>query len=137
MSLAFFDISSWPYEDKAIDQAYGEKQHRPASSSSRKTYDIDKFVQLTTSASMASPAPHVAFQLTNAKVRASAQYLLVDYEPLPGVQPIAVAYKGKGKGPAKKRKRDDADDDELNFSDLEDEEFADCDKPEDSHYVPD
>ena len=72
---------------------------------------------------MASPAPHVAFQLTTAKVMASQLY--VDYEELPVVQPIAAAYKGKGKAPAKKRKRDHADvDEELTFSGLEDDGFA-------------
>ena len=110
-------------EDKAISTAFGQKPHQPASSSSRKTYDISKFEEVTTSASMASPAPHVAFQLTTAKVKASP--LLVDYEELPAVQPTSAAYKGKGKAPAKKRKRDDADvEEELNFSGLEDDDFA-------------
>ena len=57
----------------------------------------------------------------------------MDYEELPVVEPIAVVYKGKGKGPAKKRKRDDTDDNELDFSGLEDDaEIADCGDGEDS-----
>ena len=130
--IACWNSFSGLLDDGAIKKAsWGDKQPRPASSSSRKTYDISKFEQLTTSASMASPAPHVAFQLTAAKAKNSD--LLVDYEPLPVVQPIAYAYKGKGKAPAKKRKRDEADDDELPFSDLdEDEAFVGSDIDEDS-----
>ena len=120
MSLAFFDISSWPYEDKAIDQAYGEKQHRPASTSSRKTYDIEKFVQLTTSASMASPAPHVAYRLTNAKVKASD--VAMEYEPLSEVKPIAGAFKGKG--PAKKRRHEEIEE-EQGDEDMDDDDMED------------
>ena len=45
---------------------------------------------------MHSPAPHVAYQLTAAKAKASE--LLIEYEPLGDVKPISVAFTGKGKG---------------------------------------
>ena len=110
-------------EDAAISAAFGDKEHQPASSSSRRTYDISKFEQATGSESMASPASHVAFQLTIAKVK--AMDLPMEYEELPPVEPTKVAYKGKGKGPAKKRKRDEPDDDEEQLMDLaEDIDFV-------------
>ena len=57
----------------------------------------------------------------------------MDYEELPAVQPTKVTYKGKGKAPAKKRKREtEAGDEELNFSGLEDDEFAPSDDGETS-----
>ena len=64
-------------------------------------------------------------EMLTTTAKAKASQLLVDYEELLVVQPIAVAYKGKGKAPAKKRKRDDADvDEELTFSGLDEEDFA-------------
>ena len=66
---------------------------------------------------MNSPMPNVAFNLTVAKVKASA--LPADYEPLDPADPIKDTFKGKGKGPviAKKRKRDDGDDGNVNDED--------------------
>ena len=75
------------------------------SSSSHAVYDISKFNSITGSASMASPAPYLAYHLTDAKVKQSD--LLMDYEPLP---PVKIAtYKGKAPAAANKRKHGDID----------------------------
>ena len=87
------------------------------SNSSAAVYDITEFDKFTNPATMNSPAPNAAFNLTVAK--AKAPELPADYEPLDPVDPIKVTFKGKGKGPviAKKRKRDDGDDDNDNDED--------------------
>ena len=124
-------------EDAAISTAFGDKEHRPASSSSRNVYNISKFEQATGSESMASPASHVAFQLTIAKVK--AMDLPMEYEELPAVEPTKVAYKGKGKAPAKapakKRKREEIakeDDEESLMEICDDDLFASSDNDEES-----
>ena len=64
--------------------------------------------EFTGSATIHSSAPHVAYQLTAAKVKASK--LLIEYEPLGAVKPISAEFKGKGKATAK-RKHDEIDED--------------------------
>ena len=90
---------------------WGDRRKRQASDSSKAVYDITEFDKATNPATMNSPVPNVAFNLTVAKAKASA--LPADYEPLDPVAPIKVTFQGKGKGPAnaKKRKRDDGEDD--------------------------
>ena len=83
------------------------------------------FNEFAGSATMHSPAPHVAYQLTAAKVKASE--LLIKYEPLGAVKPIFAAFKGKGKAIAK-RKHDEIDEDkdkdeeEMDGSDIDDDD---------------
>ena len=90
----------------------GNKKKKSASSHA--VYNIAMFSEFTGSAAMHSPALHIAYQLTAAKVKASE--LLIEYELLGPIRPISAAFKGKGKAPAnaKKRKRDDIDDDNDN-----------------------
>ena len=64
-------------DDDAINDAdWGEREKKPQSTSSRAVYDIAHFDQVTGSATMNSPAPHVAYLLTAAKAKASE--LVVD-----------------------------------------------------------
>ena len=106
-------------DDDAINEALGKKKSKSASSAS--VYDIAEFDKFTGPATMNSPAPNAAFNLTVAKVKAFAPP--ADYEPLDPVAPIKVTFKGKGKGPAnaKKRKRDDGDDDNDEDEDEDDD----------------
>ena len=102
---------------------WGDRKVKNPSASSHSVYDIAEFGKLTGYATMNSPAPHVAYQLTAAKVKASE--LLIEYGPLGDVKPISVAFTGKGKAPAK-RKRADSDDHEASHKD-EDEDDDDGD----------
>ena len=102
-------------DEKRIKEAdWGEKTAKKPASSSHAVYDISKFNSITGSASMASPAPHVAYHLIATKVKQSA--LEVDYEPLPPV--TIAAFKGKGK-PVVSAKRKAG---EINGSGEEEEE---------------
>ena len=118
-------------DDTKIESAdWGERRKRQASASSAAVYNTDKFNTSTGSVTMNSPAPHVAYHLTVAKVKASE--LPTDYEPLGPVGPIKAAFKGKGKAPMKKRKHGDIDDDkdndekEIDGSDMDDEDGSAC-----------
>ena len=66
-----------PQDDEVINNAgWGERRPKKQSASSHSVYDIAKFDQVTSSATMNSPAPHVAYHLTAAK--AEAPELVVD-----------------------------------------------------------
>ena len=112
-------------DDDIINSAdWGDRRPKNPPASSHSVYDIAEFDKFTGSATILhSPAPHVAYQLTAAKAKASE--LLVDYEALGDVKPISVAFTGKGKAPAK-RKRADSDDHEASHKD-EDEDDDDGD----------
>ena len=73
---------------------------------------------------MSSPAPHVAYHFTAAKVQASE--LVVDYEPLQAAKPISAAFKDKGKAAAKRKHG------EMDGSDGVDEDENDDDDNPDS-----
>ena len=108
--------------DDAIESAdWDDRKVKKPPNSSATVYDITEFDKFTNPATMNSPAPNVACNLTVAKVKAPA--LPADYEPLDLVDPIKATFKGKGKGPAnaKKRKRDDGDDDNDNDEDEDDD----------------
>ena len=100
-------------DDDPIDSADWAGKKKKPSASSHSAYDIAMFDQFTGSATIHSPAPHVAYQLTAAK--AKAPELLIEYKP-GDVMPISVAFTGKGKAPAKRR-RADSDDDEASHKD--------------------
>ena len=115
--IACWTAFSGLLDDDAIGSAdWAAKKKKPPASSAA-VYDIAMFDEFTGSATMNSPAPNVAYQLTAAKAKAPA--LPADYEPLDPVDPIKVTFKGKGKGPviSKKRKRDDGGDDNDNDED--------------------
>ena len=67
--IACWTAFSGLLDDGAIDSAdwAGKKKKQPASSHS--VYDIAMFDKFTGSATMHSPAPHVAYQLTATKVK--------------------------------------------------------------------
>ena len=127
-------ISCWTafsglLDDDVIKKAdWGDRKVKNPSASSAAIYNIDQFNQSTGSATMNSPAPNVAYNLTVAKVKASERP--ADYEPLDPVDPIKATYKGKGPANAKKRKLsddgDDAPDEDEDGSGMEDDddEFA-------------
>ena len=123
-------ISCWTafsglLDEDVINKAdWGDRKVKNPSASSAAIYNIDQFNQSTGSATMNSPAPNVAYNLTVAKVKASERP--ADYEPLDPVDPIKVTFKGKGKGPAnaKKRKRDDDDDDKDEDEDEDDDDSS-------------
>ena len=110
-------------DDDAINSADWAGKKKKPSASSHSVYDIAMFDEFTGSATMHSPAPHVAYQLTAAKVKASE--LLIEYEPLGAVKPISAAFKGKGKAPAKRKHGEidedkDEDEEETDGSDSDD-----------------
>ena len=126
-------ISCWTafsglLDEDVINKAdWGGRKVKNPSASSAAIYNIDQFNQSTGSATMNSPAPNVAYNLTVAKVKASERP--ADYEPLEPVEPAKVTYKGKGKAPAnaKKRARDDDGDRDGEDDDDDDEEMDDDD----------
>ena len=111
--------------DEVVNNAdWGECRPKKQSASSRSVYDIAKFDQVTGSATMSSPAPHVAYHFTAAKVQAPE--LVVDYEPLQAAKPISAAFKDKGKAAAKRKHG------EMDGSDGVDEDENDADDNPDS-----
>ena len=114
-------------DDDAIKEALGKAKKQ--SSSSASVYDITEFDKFTNPATMNSPVPNVAFNLTVAKVKAPAPP--ADYEPLDPVAPIKVTFNGKGKGAAnpKKRNRGDIDDDDDEDDDEDDGDGAGSGSP--------
>ena len=78
--IACWTAFSGLLDDDAIGSAdWAAKKKKPPASSAA-VYDIAMFDEFTGSATMNSPAPNVAYQLTAAK--AKAPKLLIDYEPL-------------------------------------------------------
>ena len=82
------------------------------------------FNEFTGSATVHSPAPHVAYQPPAAKVKAPE--LLIGYEPLGAVKPISAAFKGKGKATTKRKHVEidedkDKDEEEIDGSDIDDD----------------
>ena len=78
-------------DDGAIEEALGKAKKQ--SQSSATVYDITEFDKPTNPATMNSPMPNVAFNLTVAK--AKAPVLPADYGPLDPVDPTKVTFKGK------------------------------------------
>ena len=115
------------FDDDVIKSAdWGDRRPKNPSASSAAVYDIDQFNKSTGSATMNSPAPNVAYNLTVAKVKASERP--ADYEALEPAEPAKATF-SKGKGAAKKRKRDDGDgasdeDDDGSGMDDDDDEGA-------------
>ena len=110
-------------DDAKIKGADWAKKEKKLSASSAAVYNIAEFNTFTGSGTMNSPAPNVAYHLTAAK--AKAPELPIDYEPLGPVEPIKAAFKGKG--PAK-RKHDaikDKDEEEMDGSDMYDDDDGD------------
>ena len=111
-------ISCWAsfsglLDDKQIEEAFGKKKSKSASSAA--VYNISEFDNFAGPASN-SPAPNVPYNLTVAKVKASDTP--ADYEPLEPVVPIKVTFHSiKGKGPAHQKKRKRAASDEDDGSD--------------------
>ena len=93
--------------DDAIKSAeWHDRKVKKPSNSSATVYDITEFGKFTNPATMNSPAPNVACNLTVAKAKAPA--LPTDYEPLDPVDPIKVTFKGKGKSWQGAREREEA-----------------------------
>ena len=116
-------VSGLLNDEVTNNAGWGERRPKKQSASSHSVYDIAKFDQVTSSATMNSPAPHVAYHLTATTVKASK--LVVDYEPLQAAKPISAAFKGKGKAAAKRKH------DEMDGSDGVDEDEDDGDYDDD------
>ena len=102
-------ISADILDDDAIESADWAAKKKKPSASSAAVYDITDFDKFTGSATMNSPAPHTAYNLTAAKVKASD--VPTDYVPLESVEPIKAVFKGKG-GAKRKRDADGVDNDD-------------------------
>ena len=104
-------------DDDAIESAdWGERKVKMPSASSAVVYDITQFDTFTGSATMNSPAPHTAYNLTAAKVKASD--VPTDYVPLQSVEPTKAMFKGKG-GAKRKRDADGVDNDDDDEEDMD------------------